>query len=98
MRVIKRNGSFEDVSYDKIVNRIKYLCKPLSTKLGLTNLCIDIPQLVIQVISQLYTGISTSEIDIVTAEHCAALYTQSLHYGYLASRIVISNHQKNTEF
>lgn len=96
MRVIKRNGSFEDVSYDKIVNRIKYLCKPLSTKLGLTNLCIDIPQLVIQVISQLYTGISTSEIDIVTAEHCAALYTQSLHYGYLASRIVISNHQKNT--
>jgi ribonucleotide reductase alpha subunit len=44
----------------------------------------------------LYDTIETTKIDELAAEQCAALSTKHLDYGTLASRIVISNHQKNT--
>jgi ribonucleoside-diphosphate reductase alpha subunit len=89
MRVTKRNGKLEAVSFDKILNRIR--------NLGLeANIHINYQSLVIKVISQLYDKISTTSIDELTAEHCASLSTIHYDYGTLASRIVISNHQKNT--
>ena len=50
-----------------------------------------------KVIDQLYDKIETAKIDELAAEQCASLSTQHPDYGVLASRIVISNHQKNTE-
>lgn len=89
MRVTKRNEKLEAVSFDKILNRIR--------KLGLeANIHINYQSLVIKVINQLYDKISTTSIDELTAEHCASLSTIHHDYGTLASRIVISNHQKNT--
>ena len=35
MRVIKRSGSYEDVSFDKILNRIRSLCFSEEFKNGL---------------------------------------------------------------
>ena len=61
MRVIKRNGSSEDLSFDKILNRIKTL--------GLEdNIHINYQSLVMKVIEQLYNNISTSEIDELAAQ------------------------------
>jgi ribonucleoside-diphosphate reductase alpha subunit len=89
MHVTKRNGKLESVSFDKILNRIR--------NLGLeANIHINYQSLVIKVINQLYDQISTTNIDELTAEHCASLSTFHYDYGTLASRIVISNHQKNT--
>ena len=89
MRVIKRNGLVEDISFDKILTRVKKLGQE-------ANIHINYSSLVIKVIDQLYDKIPTTKIDELTAEQCAALSTQHPDYGILAGRIVVSNHQKNT--
>ena len=88
MKVKKRNGTLEDVSFDKILNRVK--------KLGSeAKVTINFSALVMKIIDQLYDEIPTSKIDELTAEQCASMTTQHLDYGTLAARIVISNSQKN---
>ena len=89
MRVIKRNGLVEDISFDKILTRVKKLGQE-------ANIHINYSSLVIKVIDQLYDKIPTTKIDELTAEQCAALSTQHPDYGILAGRIVVTNHQKNT--
>ena len=89
MRVTKRNGDLEDISFDKILNRIKKLASE-------DDIHINFSSLVMKVIDQLYDKISTSKIDELAAEQCIALSTLHTNYSKLASRIVISNHQKNT--
>jgi len=90
MHVIKRNGKTEDISFDKILKRIKILGQEAG------NIQINYSALVMKVIDQLYDKIETTKIDELAAEHCASMSTQHYDYGTLASRIVISNHQKNT--
>jgi ribonucleoside-diphosphate reductase alpha chain len=90
MRVQKRNGLLEEISFDKILNRVK--------KLGHeANLQMNYSSLVMKVIDQLYDKIQTTKIDELAAEQCAALSTLHPDYGTLAARIVVSNHHKNTE-
>ena len=89
MKVMKRNGQFENMSFDKILSRIKTLGNE-------ANIQINYSLLSMKVIDQLYDKIETSKIDELTAEQCAAMSTIHPDYGTLASRIVISNHQKNT--
>ena len=90
MRVKKRSGELEDIAFDKILNRVKKLGQEV-------NIQINYSSLVMKVIDQLYDTIPTTKIDELTAEQCASLSTQHPDYGILASRVVISNHQKNTE-
>jgi len=89
MHVTKRNGKLEDISFDKILNRVKKIGQE-------ANIQINYSSLVMKVIDQLYDTIPTSKIDELTAEQCASLSTQHPDYGILAGRIVVSNHQKNT--
>jgi len=90
MRVTKRNGQLEVIEFDKIISRIK--------KLGLeAGIQINYPSLVIKVIDQLHDKIETTKIDELVAEQCASLSTQHPDYGTLSARIIISNHQKNTQ-
>ena len=91
MQVKKRTGEYEDVSFDKILNRVKKLGTSIKPELNL-----NYSQLVMKVIDQLHTHISTRKIDELTAEQCASLYTTHEDYGILASRIIISNNHKNT--
>ena len=86
--VIKRNGEKQPVSFDKILARIKAKCNG--------DLNVNQTQLTSKIISRLYDGIKTTEIDELTAQQCASLATTHPDYGILASRILISNHQKNT--
>lgn len=91
MHVVKRSGQIQDVSFDKILHRVKALgneCEP--------PLSINYAQLVMRVIDQLYSGIPTGAIDELTAQQCGSLCTQHPDYGALAGRIVVSNCQKNT--
>jgi ribonucleotide reductase alpha subunit/intein/homing endonuclease len=89
MKVLKRNNTLEEVSFDKILNRVKIIGKEF-------NVNINYSLLVMKVIDQLYNGIPTKKIDELTAEQCAAMSTQNPDYGTLASTIVVSNHQKST--
>ena len=91
MRVKKRSGEFQEVSFDKILNRVKKLGTSI-----LPSLTLNYSQLVMKVIDQLHTDISTRMIDELTAEQCASLCTTHEDYGILASRIIISNNHKNT--
>jgi hypothetical protein len=90
MRVTKRDGKLEDIAFDKILTRIKKLGNEAGIQINYSSLAM-------KVIDQLYDKIETTKIDELAAEQCAALSTQHPDYGTLASRIVISNHQKNTE-
>ena len=89
-RVTKRSGRLEVISFDKILNRVK--------NLGKSELEVNYTALVQKVIDRLYDKIKTTEIDELTAQQCASLSTSHPDYGTLASRILISNHQKNTPY
>ena len=89
MRVTKRDGILQDVSFDKILDRVK----KLGHEAGIS---INYSSLVMKVIDQLYDKIPTSKIDELAAEQCASLSTNHPDYAALGARISISNHQKNT--
>ena len=85
--VIKRNGHQEKMSLDKIERRIANLCDGLSVNLS---------RVTRDVASQMYNGMKTYELDELSAQICASLCTEHPDYGTLASRIIVSNHHKNT--
>ena len=88
MRVQKRNGSLEAVSFDKVLERIRKASNGLA---------VNPDALSQQVLARIINGIKTSELDELTAQTAASLCTTHPDWGTLASRIAISNHQKNTE-
>lgn len=90
MYVTKRNGEQEVVSFDKILTRIKRLGQEANIKINYTTL-------VMKVIDQLYSGISTTKIDELSAEQCASMSSIHPDYNTLAGRITVSNHHKNTQ-
>ncbi len=94
MRVTKRNGTYEDVSFDKILNRMKSLSYGNDFSYKLT---IDPTVIAQKVCSEIYDGVMTSELDTLASEIAISLYSTNPDYSILASRIVISNHHKNTE-
>ncbi len=95
--IIKRDGTQEVVSFDKILKRVKALgtgvagASPIESKLN-----VNYSQLVMKVVDQLYNNMPTYVIDELTAEQCAALITKHPDYGTLAGRIIVSNNHKNT--
>lgn len=98
MYVLKRNGKQEEISFDKILNRIKKLSNIINSSYHLNELKhITYAKLVMHVIQQLYDNIPTQIIDKITAEQCASMTTEHLDYDILAGRIMISNHHKETE-
>ena len=90
MRVTKRNGQLQDVAFDKILERVKKLGQEAKININYSSL-------VMKVIDQLYDKIPTSKIDELAAEQCASMSTLNPDYGILSGRIIVSNHQKNTD-
>ena len=91
MRVEKRSGQFEEVSFDKVIRRLKALC---DEEPKLNN--IDVIDIAKSVINEIFDGVKTSELDELAAEKCASMVTVHPDFHQLASRIIISNNQKNT--
>jgi|688.fasta_scaffold05890_12 ribonucleoside-diphosphate reductase alpha subunit len=90
MRVTKRDGTLQDIQFDKILTRVKKIGQQ-------ANVTINFSALVMKIIDQLYDGIPTTKIDELTAQQCATQSSQHPDYGTLASYIIISNHHKNTD-
>ncbi len=87
MNVVKRNGSFEPVSFDKVLTRIQTAATGLEVN----------PTLIAQrTLLRIYDGVKTSELDELAAQLSISLMTTNLDYGTLAARIAVSNHHKNT--
>jgi ribonucleoside-diphosphate reductase subunit M1 len=93
MRVQKRNGSYEEVSFDKILNRIKSLSQGQEFKKSLN---IDETVVAQKVIQEIHDGVKTSELDELSSQISIAMYSKNPEFKTLAGRIVISNHHKNT--
>lgn len=91
MFVIKRNGSHEEVNFNKVVQRLKFITQepyPLPE--------ISVHTLAQTVIQGLHNEIQTRDIDIHSANICASMSIKNHQYGVLAGRIIIHNHHKNT--
>lgn len=88
MRVIKRNGEEENVSFDKVINRVKSLSMDL-----------DIDPMIIaqKVVSQISDKIKTSELDEFASQIANSMSTMNPDYGKLALRISVSNNHKGTK-
>ena len=85
MNVLKRNGSVEQVKFDKISSRIR------KQTYGLNEDYVDYFEVAKKVISGLYDGVSSSELDKLSAETAASMVTTHPDYGKLASRIIITS-------
>jgi ribonucleoside-diphosphate reductase subunit M1 len=90
MFVIKRDGTHQEVYFDKITTRIKRLCYKLNSEF-----CdpISIAQ---KVTAGIYKGVTTIELDDLAAETAASLTSTHPDYAILAARIRASNLHKNT--
>ncbi|KAI9330570.1 ribonucleotide reductase [Zopfochytrium polystomum] len=91
MYVVKRDGRRERVAFDKITARIKKLCYGLDTSF------VDPTAVAQKVITGVYQGVSTIDLDNLAAETAAYLTTTHPDYAILAARIAISNLHKETK-
>ena len=92
MKVIKRSGESEDVSFDKVLQRMKNLC----VGFGKPALDVDVYDISQKVCARIYNNVATSELDELAAQICSSMIVNHPDYGELASRIIVSNHHKNT--
>ncbi|GAA5802481.1 ribonucleotide-diphosphate reductase subunit rnr1 [Helicostylum pulchrum] len=91
MFVVKRDGSKERVLFDKITSRIAKLCYGLNVDF------VSPTEIAQKVVSGVYQGITTVELDNLASETAAYMTTNHPDFAVLAARIVISNLQKETD-
>ncbi len=92
MKITKRDGSSQQLSFDKIIYRLRKLSNDKS--LGTLN-SID-PDIIAQrVVSSIYDGVTSCELD-EEAARIAISMIENPEYQNLASRIIISNMHKST--
>lgn len=91
MFVRKRGGREEAVHFDKITSRIEKLCY------GLNKEFVQPASITLKVISGLYPGVTTVELDNLAAETAATMTCKHPDYAILAARIAVSNLHKETK-
>ena len=92
MKVIKRSGDSTEMLFDKVTKRLQKLnqAPEFEPLVGVQ------PDKVAQkVFSSMYDGISTADIDNLTAEVAIGMITENPDYETLAMRVTVSNLQKN---
>ena len=90
MKVIKRDGHAETLRLDKITNRVK------KQTYGLDTDHVDALEVATKVVSGIYDGISTQQLDSLAAETAASLAYIHPDYSILAARIAITRLHKTT--
>ena len=93
MKVQKRSGDVVEMLFDKVTKRIAKLnqapeFEPLAG--------VQPDKVAQKVFSSMYDGISTTEIDTLSAEVAIGMITEDPNYETLAMRIVVSNIQKTS--
>jgi ribonucleoside-diphosphate reductase alpha chain len=91
MKVLKRNGSPEEMLFDKVTKRIS----KLNSEPEFKTLNVQPDKVAQKVFSSMYDGISTAEIDNLTGEVAIGMITEDPDYEILAMRVSVSNLQKN---
>lgn len=91
MKVIKRNGDSVEMLFDKVTRRISKLNAPPEFE----TLNVQPDRVAQKVFTSMYDGVSTSEIDNLSAEVAIGMITEHPDYEVLAKRIIVSNLQKN---
>lgn len=91
MYVIKRDGRKESVKFDKITARLNKL------SYGLDRNFVDPVKVAQRVVTGVYRGVKTTDLDNLAAQEAAAMSVIHPDYALLASRIAVSNLHKNTE-
>jgi ribonucleoside-diphosphate reductase alpha chain len=90
MLVVKRDGRYESVKFDKITARIEKLCTGLNTDY------VNPVDIAMKVIAGIYDKVTTIELDNLAAEIAASMATKHPDYTVLAARIAVSNLHKVT--
>lgn len=87
--VIKRDGRYAKIQFDKITTRIEKLCY---------NLAEEVDHFVIaqKTCQGVYPGVTTRELDDLAAEEAGAMVSTHPDYAILAARLCISNLHKET--
>ena len=89
MYVLKRDGRREVVAFEKVSERLRKVAEGLH---------VNVTVIAQKVLSQIVNDIKTSELDVLAANLAISNVTVHPDYGVLASRIIISNHQRNTPY
>jgi len=89
MFVLKRDGREEPVCFDKITTRIGNLTTGLHPS-------VDPAKISQKVISGIYSGVTTKELDALAANTAAAMAIEHPDFARLAGRIVVSDLHKST--
>jgi len=87
MYVCKRDGRKEEVAFEKVQDRIAKAA---------TGLAVNVVKVAQGVLTRIVDGITTTELDTITANLAYSWSTIHPDYADLAAQIAISNHQKNT--
>jgi len=90
MKVKKRDGSLEEMRYDKITRRISALCTDLNINY------VDPTYITLKVTQGIYDGISTTELDQLAAETAASMTTTHPDYAKLSGRLAVTSLHKTT--
>ena len=91
LQVVKRNGEKVDVRFDAISEKLTTLAQ------GLNEDWVDAGYVTKLVIEGLYDGVTTSELDELSAETAASLASHHPDYSKLAARICVDNLHRSTK-
>jgi ribonucleotide reductase alpha subunit len=86
MTVIKRDGSREPVSFDKVLERIRRAAAGLHT---------DYTRLAQLVLAEIHDGVRTADLDELAARLAVSYISLHPDWGTLAARIIVSNCQRS---
>ena len=86
MNVIKRDGSIEPVSFDKVLERIRKAAAGLS---------VNYTRLAQLVLAEIHDGVHTTELDELAARLAISYMTLHPDWASLAAQIIISNCQRS---
>lgn len=90
MRVQKRNSrGMETLKFDKITDRIRHLCVGLDP-------IVDPTRIALATIKNIYDGITTEDLDKISAKIAESYKLIHPEYSVLAAKILISNLHKTT--
>jgi ribonucleoside-diphosphate reductase alpha chain len=93
--VVKRNGEHAPVRFDAITDRNQVLC---SAAYGRSLDYVEklLPAITQEVVRRFKNGMTTHDLDMLTAAVCAAQSTRHQDFSDLAARIIVSDLQKRT--
>jgi len=89
--VVKRDGSRQEMRFDKITARIERFCDGLDADF------VDPTAIAQSVVENVHSGVRTSQIDDLAAEKCAINGFKHPDFCILAGRMAVSNLHKKTK-